>query len=133
MDVEFLRDKLLQELELLQMCDTSDPCKIILDKAQVFEILSSPFATQSLSAVGVDVIAFLELLEYVFTTSSELSFPAFVETALQFRSSKFALVKDIVDLRRYLKYEMEQIVGLLDQDSGQKSCRRSQDTNLALS
>merc|ERR1712110_522697 len=34
---------------------------------------------------------------------SQLSFPAFVETALQFRSSKFALVKDILDLRRYVK------------------------------
>jgi len=64
----------------------------------------------------VDVCAFTDFADFVFEDCEEMPGSDFVEMVIQFRGSKMATVKDIVDLRKFI---FKQVGELQDKVTGQ--------------
>jgi len=97
--------KLLPELD-------SDHDGMVSDK-EFKKMLELPTVVRNLHEVGVDVVALVDFADFIFTDNDFLSIPDFVETVLQFRGSNNATVKDIVDIRKYLAKELQELEGRL--------------------
>lgn len=66
-------------------------------------------AAKVINDVGVDVIALLDMTDYLFKDSDKLSFEDFLDMVLRFRGSNTATVKDLVDLRLFVMEELERL------------------------
>jgi hypothetical protein len=77
---------------------SKDEFDLIMDNSQ---------ALRCLNDVGVDVFALIDLADYIFTDENnediEIDFSRFMQIVLQLRGSNQATVKDIVDLRKFLR------------------------------
>lgn len=84
-----------------------------ISREEFLSILANPEAIDTLSVVGIDVLAIIELADFVFTDEDdsqemELSFTDFIKTILSFRGSNHATVKDIVDFHKFVKGKIDQ-------------------------
>jgi len=84
-----------------------------ISKQEFVQILDNVEAVRCLNDVGVDVFALIDLADYIFeddsaasTVSLELDFGRFMEVILQLRGTNQATVKDIVDLRKFMRLSM---------------------------
>merc|ERR1719183_478350 len=84
-----------------------------ISKQEFTEILDNIDAVRCLHDVGVDVFALVDLADYIFedddaenTDEIELDFTKFMEVVLQLRGTNAATVKDIVDLRKFMRLSM---------------------------
>jgi len=74
-----------------------------------FEILLiRPEAAQFMEDVGVDVVGLLESADVIFK-AGDLSFCDFVELLLMLRGSNCCKVRDVVDLRKWLMIEFDEL------------------------
>eukprot|EP00928_Gymnodinium_smaydae_P001587 TRINITY_DN10579_c0_g1_i1.p1 TRINITY_DN10579_c0_g1~~TRINITY_DN10579_c0_g1_i1.p1 ORF type:complete len:683 (+),score=135.84 TRINITY_DN10579_c0_g1_i1:60-2108(+) len=81
-----------------------------INKDEFVQILDNIEAVRCLSDVGVDVFALIDLADYIFegddSEGIELDFSRFMEVVLQLRGTNQATVKDIVDLRKFVRMTM---------------------------
>jgi hypothetical protein len=93
-----------------------------ISKEEFEQIMDNAKALKCLDDVGVDVFALIDLADYIFTDESneaiEIDFSRFMQIVLQLRGSNQATVKDLVDLRKFLRLSLAeaqaQTKGLLD-------------------
>merc|ERR1719476_403546 len=81
-----------------------------VSKDEFAMLLELQGAAKAIQDVGVDVVGLMDFTDFIFPEGKPvLTFPEFMEVILQFRGSNTATVKDVVDLRRYLGTEVENI------------------------
>jgi len=108
MNLEEVREKIQ---ELLAIGDSDDDNMI--SKDEFMSMLSNRKAATILCGVGVDVFNLVDLASYIFDDNKELTFADLMNLVLDLRGSNTATVKDIVDLRRFVKArfcELEQLL-----------------------
>lgn len=104
--VGYVNGKLRQVVDLM---DADGDCQI--SKNEFVNILENMEASRALHEVGVDVVGLIDFAEFIFqdenSTDAEeeraLSFGDFMEVILQLRGTNNATVKDIVDLRKFVR------------------------------
>lgn len=105
--VTYVNGKLRQVVDML---DTDGDKQI--SKKEFVEILENIDAARALQEVGVDVVGLIDFAEFIFQDDNmedgeeherELSFGNFMNVVLQLRGSNNATVKDIVDLRKFMR------------------------------
>eukprot|EP00929_Paragymnodinium_shiwhaense_P061623 TRINITY_DN30798_c0_g1_i1.p1 TRINITY_DN30798_c0_g1~~TRINITY_DN30798_c0_g1_i1.p1 ORF type:complete len:810 (-),score=154.60 TRINITY_DN30798_c0_g1_i1:331-2760(-) len=108
--VTYVNDKLSR---VMQLIDTDGGGSI--SKKEFMQILENVDAVRSLNDVGVDVFALVDLADYIFEDDDaaneddiELDFGKFMEVVLQLRGTNQATVKDIVDLRKFMRLAMSE-------------------------
>mmetsp|Transcript_110686 Transcript_110686/g.308416 ORF Transcript_110686/g.308416 Transcript_110686/m.308416 type:complete len:674 (-) Transcript_110686:182-2203(-) len=79
-----------------------------ISRTEFETILTNPDAVRLLEKVDVDVYGFVDLADYLFEAEEggepvQMSFGDFMETVLSLRGTNTATVKDIVDLRKFIK------------------------------
>merc|ERR1711865_978371 len=72
-------------------------------------VMDSSELMHALQDLGVDVVAFVDFAHFVFRDKDELSVAEFLEMVIQFRGSKAATVKDVVDMRKFVSMELEHL------------------------
>lgn len=77
-----------------------------VSKEHFSNLADNPEAVRSLHDVGVNVVALVELADFLFQDEEALGLAQFVEVVLQFRGSNTATVKDIVDMRSFLQRQL---------------------------
>eukprot|EP00927_Polykrikos_kofoidii_P007807 TRINITY_DN13207_c0_g1_i1.p1 TRINITY_DN13207_c0_g1~~TRINITY_DN13207_c0_g1_i1.p1 ORF type:complete len:836 (+),score=192.94 TRINITY_DN13207_c0_g1_i1:151-2658(+) len=87
-------------------------------------ILENQEAMEALQDVGVDVVGLVDFADFIFgdegacddeeTPEVELTMPEFMEVILQLRGSNNATVKDIVDLRKFIRNAVWSNVNQID-------------------
>jgi hypothetical protein len=73
------------------------------------EIMHYEEVTEALSEVGVDVLALVDLADFIFPEDGDIELSQFLQILLQFRGSNSATVKDIVDMRKYVLNELHNL------------------------
>jgi len=113
--VSFVKDKLKQVMRDGGM-DANGDGKI--SKAEFSQLLEYPEACRVLKEVGVDVINLVDNIDFIFPEDEdlegriierELTFGHFLELVLMLRGTNNATVKDIVDLRKFIKTSHEKL------------------------
>eukprot|EP00928_Gymnodinium_smaydae_P037135 TRINITY_DN2581_c0_g2_i2.p1 TRINITY_DN2581_c0_g2~~TRINITY_DN2581_c0_g2_i2.p1 ORF type:complete len:731 (-),score=164.80 TRINITY_DN2581_c0_g2_i2:675-2576(-) len=79
-----------------------------ISKKEFAGILDNVDAVRCLNDVGVDVMALVDLADYIFEADDtddevELDFSRFMDVVLQLRGTNVATVKDIVDIRKFIR------------------------------
>lgn len=93
---------------LMQIIDSLDGNKNgAISKLEFEALLEKPKAARALQDVGVDVVALIDLEDYLFSEEGELPVAEFMETVLQLRGSNRATVRDVVDLRKVMSQEIK--------------------------
>mmetsp|Transcript_34779 Transcript_34779/g.64434 ORF Transcript_34779/g.64434 Transcript_34779/m.64434 type:complete len:179 (-) Transcript_34779:59-595(-) len=64
--------------------------------------------------MGVDVVALVDLCDFIFQDEMYLDFRHFMDLVMQLRGSNQATVKDIVDLRRFITMEFNALLHALE-------------------
>eukprot|EP00418_Pyrodinium_bahamense_P009110 CAMPEP_0179108038 /NCGR_PEP_ID=MMETSP0796-20121207/50306_1 /TAXON_ID=73915 /ORGANISM="Pyrodinium bahamense, Strain pbaha01" /LENGTH=351 /DNA_ID=CAMNT_0020806101 /DNA_START=1 /DNA_END=1057 /DNA_ORIENTATION=+ len=81
----------------------------MISRSEFEAIMDNPDATRLLEAVNVDVYGLVDLADFIFAQEygeqeeKQLKFPEFMEIVLSLRGTNTATVKDIVDLRKFIK------------------------------
>jgi len=101
-DVEFQINRMMEKLDI----DRSDS----LTQMEFDKLTETPEVIQGLQDLGVDVVAFVDFADFVFCQNcEELSYTDFLEMVVQFRGTKSATVKDIVDMRKFVSMELSSL------------------------
>jgi hypothetical protein len=103
MVVGFVRE---QMQEILRAVDEDGNESICLAEFQALVV--RPDAARMMSSVGVDVLGLAEYCDFLFKDNSKISFAAFLDLILQLRGSNNATVKDVIDMRKFLRQELTQ-------------------------
>eukprot|EP00928_Gymnodinium_smaydae_P080968 TRINITY_DN6455_c0_g2_i1.p1 TRINITY_DN6455_c0_g2~~TRINITY_DN6455_c0_g2_i1.p1 ORF type:complete len:629 (-),score=116.04 TRINITY_DN6455_c0_g2_i1:115-2001(-) len=80
-----------------------------ISKSEFHAMLTIPDAAVILSNLGVDVVALVDLEDYIFEHNTELDFAEFMLVILQLRGSKTATVKDVATVHTCLRKEIKKI------------------------
>lgn len=87
----------------------------MVSKTEFCALLDHDQAVRCLNDVGVDVFALIDLADYIFnqddpdvTEELELDFTRFMEVVLALRGTNQATVKDILDLRKFMRLSMKE-------------------------
>jgi len=108
--VNYVNDKLRDVVMLL---DRDGDMKI--SKSEFMRLLENAEACRCLEDVGVDVLGLIDSVDAIFTDKNDLSngkndlqldFPKFMEVVLQLRGTNNATVKDVVELRKFVRDAM---------------------------
>lgn len=105
--VAFMKNNLLTILNKMQEQDEDH--NGLMSKDEFTVLLENKDALRALGHIGVDVIGLLDLADFIFRDGQELPYQEFMELVMQLRGSNTATVKDIVDLRKFIAAELEQI------------------------
>merc|ERR1712125_40146 len=72
-----------------------------------FEILlTQPDAVRAIADIDVDVVALIDMTDFIYADIDHLSQPQVMDNILNLRGTNGATVKDLVDLRRFLMQEI---------------------------
>eukprot|EP00929_Paragymnodinium_shiwhaense_P063133 TRINITY_DN31560_c0_g1_i1.p1 TRINITY_DN31560_c0_g1~~TRINITY_DN31560_c0_g1_i1.p1 ORF type:complete len:786 (-),score=165.54 TRINITY_DN31560_c0_g1_i1:209-2566(-) len=94
-----------------------------ISRNEFMQILDNEGAIESLQDVGVDVIGLVDYADFIFGGDEEdnedgeeieLTLPQFMEVILQLRGSNSATVKDVVDIRKFVRTMIQQTTKRLD-------------------
>lgn len=77
-----------------------------LSKEEFDGLIMNNVMMKMLYDFGVDVIGIVDFGEFLFQECEELSFDDFLELVVQFRQSKPATMRDVMNLRKYLAREI---------------------------
>ena len=89
---------------LAQRIDKDGSGKI--DKDEFDEIIRDPALTQSFHELGVDIVGAADFGAFIFAEVDELTFIDFTHLVSQFRGSKNASLKDMMDTRKFVSMEL---------------------------
>jgi len=98
-DLKYKISKMLPETPL-------DDSYCPITKEDFQNLLNKDEALQSLDEVDVDVVALIQLGDFIFRESDELDMVEVMQMVLQFRGSNSATVKDVVDMRMFVSKEL---------------------------
>ncbi|CAK9074673.1 unnamed protein product [Durusdinium trenchii] len=101
--VKFSLQRILEETE----ADSDGDKK--LNREELEMLLKNPKAVRTLADVGVDLLALVDLMDFIFEQNEDLTFPEFMDIVLDLRGDNAATVKDIVDLRRFVSAQTKKI------------------------
>lgn len=108
--VQYVNEKISRVMEVVDTDGTGT-----ISKDEFKQILDNGEAVRCLHDVGVDVFALIDLSDYIFQTDEssgsdeiDLDFGRFMEVVLQLRGTNQATVKDIVDLRKFMRLLMQE-------------------------
>jgi len=93
--------------EIFSEWDTDETGEI--SKADFFVLLKNAEAATIIHDIGVDVVGLSEFSDFIFKDGEELQFVDFLECVLSFRGSQGSTVKDIVDLRKFVLSELNNV------------------------
>merc|ERR1740117_1641810 len=110
--VTFVHEKLSAVMELIDEDGGGT-----ISRHEFMQILDNEEAIESLEAVGVDVIGLVDYVDFIFETDgaeefmegdekppeTELTLSDFMGVILQLRGSNSATVKDVVDIRKFVR------------------------------
>merc|ERR1719271_2359554 len=77
-----------------------------LSKEEFDGIIMNQDMMHVLHDFGVDVVGIVDFGSFLFQECDELSFADFLNLVIQFRETKQATIKDVMDLRKYLAREL---------------------------
>jgi hypothetical protein len=81
-----------------------------ISRQEFAEILKNPQATKALRDVDVDPAGLVDMDDFIFEDQEKLTFNEFMEVVLSLRGTENAKVKDIVDLRKYIRKELDKVL-----------------------
>merc|ERR1712178_571234 len=81
----------------------------MVSRDQFVELMHHDAAAKALNEVGVDVLALVDLADFIFPKTGRVPFSKFITLMLQFRGSNTCTVKDIVDMRQYILSELHEL------------------------
>jgi len=108
---DFLKDVEFEVGHVLQTLDEDGSKSLTADEFE--QLFESPAMIQSLQDLGVDIIAYVDFVNNKFRKVQELPFSVILETVVQFRGSKGATVKDIVDMRKAVTMDLSRIESMI--------------------
>jgi len=125
----FVKDKAAQVHHERSTDTEGDGYNVIISKANFKDIMEDERACKLLRDVEVDIFALVDLVDTIFSTDHGeekfLTYPEFVEVMLEHRSTSEATVKDITDLRRYIRARVDR----MDEDMASKLKRMQAHVN----
>lgn len=78
-----------------------------IDQEEFATILKDPEMTRNFYELGVDIVGAADFAKFIFSDVNELSFADFTHLVSQFRGTKNASIKDIMDMRKFVSMELE--------------------------
>lgn len=81
----------------------------VINKGEFMKILEVPAAAKALQETGVDVVGLVDAADELFHSGDALSFPKFLSEVLLLRGSNTTTVKDMMELRRFLRLSNQEI------------------------
>lgn len=102
MDVAYVKQVFVETLDL---SDMEDITHVDVSKEELLRLLQAPEILDALTRVGIDVFGLVDLMDFIFIKGA-VSVPDLLETVLQLRSSADVTVKDVVEVRKFLTYEI---------------------------
>merc|ERR1719277_1730146 len=81
-----------------------------LTREEFQDLVVRPDSARMMASVGVDVIGLAEFCDFLFLDTDSIGFTDFVELVLQLRGTNQATVKDIVDMRKFMRQELSSLV-----------------------
>jgi len=105
LQIAYVKSELQHMIRSLQIdADSSG----MISKTEFQSLLIKPKAARTLQDVGVDVVALVDIVDFLFEeAATEMTFDQFLDVVLQLRGNNQATVRDLVDLRKYLMAEFE--------------------------
>uniref|UniRef100_A0A7S1L2C6 Ion transport domain-containing protein n=1 Tax=Alexandrium catenella TaxID=2925 RepID=A0A7S1L2C6_ALECA len=97
-----LKSKIADLVSSLGVADADQ----VITKDHLSRLTENAEAMRSLHEMGVDVLALVDLADFIFRENSILTLGDFMEVVLQFRGSNTATVKDVVDMRKFVTKEL---------------------------
>eukprot|EP00928_Gymnodinium_smaydae_P054527 TRINITY_DN38282_c0_g1_i1.p1 TRINITY_DN38282_c0_g1~~TRINITY_DN38282_c0_g1_i1.p1 ORF type:complete len:621 (-),score=87.80 TRINITY_DN38282_c0_g1_i1:173-2035(-) len=121
-DVGYVKEVLMTELRV-RACD--DLHALYVSKARFITCLDSDQVLKALKAVGVDVVGLVDELDFIFS-KGKLPFIDLMQHVLQLRSNCEPTVRDLLDLRKFIMYELENLMKVIQPspNSGAVTCYR---------
>ncbi|CAE8616269.1 unnamed protein product [Polarella glacialis] len=103
--------------ELIRNNDFDQNGDNLISREEFERLLEMPEATKALGGCGVDVIGLIDNLDFIFQADADdadapekqLTFAEFMALILDLWGSNIAKVKDIIDLRKYLKMSADSV------------------------
>merc|ERR1711865_444554 len=90
-------------LEVVKFVDVDGDKKVSAE--EFVRICESQDAIEGLHELDVDVVALVDYADVIFQDKGELSMKDFTTLLVQFRGTNTGTVKDLVNVRKYLKLE----------------------------
>lgn len=95
-------------VEILGFQEVEDFEMITVDKEEFADLLQEPEILKALTKVGIDVFGLIDLMDFIFMNGS-VGFVELLEAVLQLRSSADVTVRDLVEVRKFLTYELSKL------------------------
>lgn len=130
MQVNFVKSKLEEMMDVTGL-DTDTDTKI--SRREFENLLLNPRAAKIIQDVGVDPVGLVDFTDHIFNEShgvdsDGLSLGKFIEVVMQLRGKNTSTVKDIVNLRKMIHKDLEDIFVLLNRQTNRLS---ELDSNIA--
>ncbi|CAE8604092.1 unnamed protein product [Polarella glacialis] len=110
LDVNFAKKILLDLIKNHNLDADGDN---LISEQEFMDLLSNPQAARCLASLGVDVIGAIDCGSMLFEDGEPLTFSDFMHGMLMLRGTNTTTVKDIIDLRRFVAEEFEQVSALV--------------------
>jgi len=78
----------------------------MISQGEFSDLVVRQDAARMMASVGVDVIGLADFCDFLFSDCEFISFSSFMELVLQLRGTNQATVKDIVDMRKFVRQEL---------------------------
>lgn len=110
--------------QLLLQADNDCSGKVTIK--EFIQLLKNRSAVQFLSSVGIDAIALVDISEYLFKGVETYEYTDMVGALLELRGSNTCTVKDIIDLRKWLIHQLQEINDCISTQGQQLQCLYTQ-------
>lgn len=110
--------------QLLLQADNDCSGKVTIK--EFVQLLKNRSAVQFLSSVGIDAIALVDISEYLFKGVETYEYTDMVGALLELRGSNTCTVKDIIDLRKWLIHQLQEINDSVVTQGRQLKCLHTQ-------
>mmetsp|Transcript_68794 Transcript_68794/g.165113 ORF Transcript_68794/g.165113 Transcript_68794/m.165113 type:complete len:728 (-) Transcript_68794:112-2295(-) len=130
------RESMLMEYAKVVIADAlktasglEENCDFKVSRSEFEVLLLKPECFKVIEELGVDCLALVDYCEVIFQEEQqELDFEAFMEVIMQFRGTNTATVRDMVDLRKFMRQEHKALLATIaaaseDHKSGVKKKR----------
>lgn len=116
MTILYVRERLQEIVD--RCCPPEADHELAITKEQFLVILQDVQAARLLTEVKVDVVGLVDLIDTIFATETgidrELSFGDLVEVCMDQRTTNTATVKDVTDLRKYVRGRLDRMEQLTE-------------------
>jgi len=120
MKVNFVKQRLMRMLNLNEADLRQED--MYISRKEFEMLLTEPEGAKAMQDIGVDPVGLVDFGDYIFSKGTKgegrrkgkgdagdyISFGKFIEIMLQFRGTNTCTVRDIVDMRKVMSYEMQE-------------------------